>query len=116
MTVSEAIKQSALLYPSAYDGEKDYVYLNELEQRICSELLFTDCEEITEESGKRVLCADGAYSSIYPLYIAAKRELACGDADRYELFNSVFERAYSDYANFVNRSRACQKATYITTI
>lgn len=116
MTVREAIERSAVLYPADIDADKAYIFLSELESRICTELFGENEVSITEDDADSSLKAGGAYAQIYPLYIAARRELVCGDADRYSFLNSVFEQAYSDYANYVNRRSAPADAVYIKNI
>ncbi len=116
MTVSDAISRGAVLYPSDVNGKDAYVFLSELESRIKTELFGKEKIGFTADDGEVFLTADGAYEMIYPLYIAARRELEVGDSDRYSLFNSVFERFYSDYANYVNRTYPSEKIVYIKNI
>lgn len=116
MKVNEAIKRGAFLYPSDIDGNDAYVFLSEVESRIRGELFGQDGVAFTSGDGDTLLTANGAYEQIYPLYIAARRELEVGDSDRYSLFNSVFERLYSDYANYVNRKRQIGDTVYIKNI
>ncbi len=116
MTVREAIERGAVLYPADLDSDKVYIFLTELESRIRTELFGEDGVSITENDAEMPLKASGAHAQIYPLYIAARRELVCGDADRYSFFNSVFEQAYSDYANYVNRCVSPADAVYIKNI
>ena len=73
-------------------------------------------EEISVLDMEKTLTACGAYAQIYPLYIAARHELISGDADRYAFINSVFEMAYSDYANYVNRTKSPASPVYISCI
>lgn len=116
MTVREAIERSAVLFPAELDSDKAYIFLSELESRINTELYAENSVCITDSDKDMLLKADGAYAQIYPLYITARRELACGDADRYGFFNSVFEQVYSDYANYVNRSVLPARSVYIKNI
>lgn len=116
MTVKEAINRSAVLYPCELDGEKAYIYLDELEAMIEEQLLGTEHTDINPSTDEAILSVSGTYSQIYPLYIAMRRELACGDADRYEFLKSVFEQLYTDLANRVNRERKLGQPSYIKNI
>ena len=116
MTVNEAINRSKVLFPSDTSREKARLFLSELESRISCELLGGSDVLIGEGDDERELSAKGAYSQIYPLYVAARHELISGDADRYAFINSVFEMAYSDYANYVNRTKKPSQSVYISCI
>ena len=116
MKVSEAIERSALIYPSDEERAPLYAWLSELEGKIALELLGAEPSPITESDGERELYAPSAYSEIYPLYLMMKRELSCGDSERYAFFLSVFTAAYGDFAAYVSRTRDKGKVTYIKTV
>lgn len=105
MTVNQAIERASLLYPSSVEQNDLYAWLSELEARICTEIHGTDLDAIiSDKDGERVLTAPDAYAELYPLYLAMKTDLANGDVARYNNHASVFNSAYSDYANYCNRS------------
>ena len=116
MKVKEAIERSALIYPSDEDKAPLYAWLSELEARIGLELLGKELQPVTEQDAELELTAPSAYAEIYPLYLMMKRELACGDSERYSFFLSVFSAAYGDYAAYVSRTSDKGKATYIKTV
>lgn len=116
MTVAEAISRSAVIYPAEMDKDRQYGWLSELEQRIAAELYGEDCDVITKQDGERILSVPDAYAELYPLYLIMKRELACGDTERYNNYASCFNRAYSEYANFYNRNKAPGSPVYITLV
>jgi hypothetical protein len=116
LTVKEAIDRSAVLFPSDTSPEKACIFLSELESRINTELFGRENVVISVSDEQTELSANGAYAQIYPLYIAARHELISGDADRYSFINSVFEMAYSDYANYVNRTKKPTQSVYISCI
>ena len=86
MKVKEAIERSALIYPSDEDKAPLYAWLSELEARIGLELLGKELQPVTEQDAELELTAPSAYAEIYPLYLMMKRELACGDSERYSFF------------------------------
>ena len=116
MTVNEAITRSAISYPADADKAELCAWLNEIEGRICAELHGKEPVTSTEESADTVLCAPDAYAELYPLYLIMKRELICGDDDRYAFFAQRFEQAYARYAKYTVRSAVPSSATYIKTV
>lgn len=116
MTVNEAIARADAVYPQEEQDGVVYEWLNELEARICSELLFKESNEITESSGEYELSAPKAYCELYPLYIMMKRELLLGDSQRYEFYEKVFSAAYAEYASYTVRSGVRTDAVYIKTV
>lgn len=104
MTVKEAIERSGASYPSETGNERHFAWLSELEARIGLELFGKKAEAVSEPD--TVLCAPDAYAEIYPIYLMMKRELFCGDTERYKFYLSEFSRAYSRYTAFVTRSYA----------
>ena len=116
MTVNEAISRSETLFPADFDSETAYLYLSEIESKISCVLFGGEEIALTENDGEHVLIANGVYSQIYPLYIVMKRELSCGDADRYAFYNSVFEQTYAEYERYVSRTKASVKPILIKKI
>ena len=107
MTVAQAIKRSALLYPVDIEDGRVYSWLSELEGRMLLELYGkSDFTPITSEDSERELWVCDAYAELYPLYLVMKTDLANGDSERYANSVSAFKAAYSAYANFVNRTRS----------
>lgn len=116
MTVGEAIERASLLYPASKGSNDLYGWLNELEARICTEIHGTAAgyEEITSSSGQRVLTASDAYAELYPLYLLMKTDLANSDIARFNNHSAVFNRAYSDYANYCIREGGLPDTVYYT--
>ena len=114
MKVKEAIERSSVIYPSDMDKNRILEWVNELEARIYTELFNEPFQSITD--GDTELRAPQGYEELYPLYLMMKRELACGDCERYSALASAFGDAYSEYANYVNRMRQPSGATYFKTV
>lgn len=116
MTVEEAIERASLLYPAAKGSNDLYAWLSELEARICGELHGSDAqyEEISSSCGQRVLTVPDAYAELYPLYLIMKTDLANSDITRYNNHSAVFNRAYSDYANYCIREGGLPDTVYYT--
>ena len=104
MTVAQAIERSSLLYPADMEDGRVYSWLSELESRIHTELIGSECKPVTAEDGERVLVAPEAYAELYPLYIVMKTDLANGDAERYNNSALSFKNAYAAFANYYNRT------------
>ena len=115
MTVNEAISQSEVSYPTEADGMRLYAWISELEQRVC-QLYGKSFQPISHEDGDRVLCAPDAYAEIYPMYLIMKRELTCGDSERYAFYSERFDRAYKSCSDHASRTAPMGKAVYITTV
>jgi hypothetical protein len=108
MTVKEAIERSGAVYTADGEGERLVSLITELESRISIEMLQKDAPiGITVGS---VLSVPDAYASVYPLYLMMKRELFCGDAERYAFYLAEFSRAYSEYFSYVKRNGNGAKA------
>lgn len=102
MTVKEAIERSGATYTADGDGERLVSLISELEARIALEVLRKDAPEGIGIG--TVLSVPDAYASVYPLYLMMKRELFCGDAERYAFYLAEFSRAYSEYFSYVKRN------------
>ncbi len=114
MTVEEAIDRASLLYPASKDNNDLYGWLSELEARICKEIHGTDSEKITSSSGARTLTVPDAYAELYPLYLMMKTDLANSDIARFNNHSAVFNRAYSDYADYCTRNGELPETVYYT--
>ena len=110
MTVSDAIERAEGIYKYGGGAERFSQWLSELEERISIELFHR--EKKAELSFDTVLTAPDAYAELYPLYLAMKSAFAEGRAEKYNDFAVCFERAYSEYIDYVNRATPPAKATY----
>ena len=110
MTVSDAIERAEGLYKYCEAAERFPQWLSELEDRIGIELFHT--EKQVDLSYDTVLTAPNAYAELYPLYLAMKSAFAEGRSERYNDFARSFERAYSEYIDYVNRTKHPAKAVY----
>ncbi len=111
MTVSEAIERSKALYPECEKRRNESLtWLGELEAKIYAELYGDKkCPTLSERSS---LSAPSAYAEMYPLYLVMKTDLLNADIERYNNSACIFENAYSEFANYVNRTATAADITY----
>lgn len=111
MTVSEAIERSKALYPEREEKRSECIaWLCELEAKIYYELYGEKRNASLSERSS--LSAPAPYAEVYPLYIVMKTDLVNADIERYNNSARLFENAYSELANYVNRTSGSVSATY----
>ncbi len=112
MTVAEAIGRSVALYPECGERDELIVWLSELEARIYVELY--GGRSLPPVTAQTVLSAPEAYAELYPLYLVMKTDLVNADIERYNNSATLFENAYSEFANYVTRVSESSEITYYT--
>lgn len=112
MTVSEAIERAENI--CRYNGEPEnlIVWLSELEKRILTELYHSENHGFEKLSMSDRLVAPDAYAELYPLYLVMKISFLESDIIRYNNSSAIFNRVYSDYANYLIRTRLPEKTVY----
>lgn len=105
MTVDELMVIVADEKPNQYDYGKYIEWLNDLEGRIFVEL-FPEEEfiHIYEDDLERELKVKEPYANLYKYYIFSMIDFANQEMDRYGNSSAMFNRAYQEYANYVNRT------------
>ena len=110
MRVADAIDRAENIYKFSTSYNRMIEWLCELEERIAIELFRS--EEKKTLNIDSVLTAPDAYAELYPLYAAMKATLVEGRNDRYNELAVLFDRAYSEYIDHVNRTRAPRRTVY----
>ena len=110
MTVSDAIERAEGIYRYAGEPLRLIVWLSELEQRISLELFHKEKKD--ETTIDSVLTAPDAYAELYPLYLAMKSAFVQDRQEKYNDLARCFEAAYSEYIDYVNRTRKPTHATH----
>ncbi len=114
MTVSDAIDRAESIYKYGGGYKRLIEWLSELEEKISIELFHA--EEEKKLTIKSELTAPNAYAELYPLYLVKKATFAEGRADKYNDYARFFEKAYSEYIDYVNRARKTEKPVYYTIL
>lgn len=110
MRVSDAIDRAESIYKFGGSYNRMIEWLSELEERIAIELFHSnEKKRLTVDSE---LTAPDAYAELYPLYAAMKASFVDGRNDRYNDLAALFDRAYSEYIDHVNRASAERKTVY----
>lgn len=106
MTISEVFTDVDELMPNQYDDAIKIKWLNELEGKILREIFeinefkpYNLSDDIDTE-----LTAEEPYSNIYRLYIMLQIDYANAEFTRYAQSLAMFNQAYTDYSNFMNRN------------
>jgi len=114
MTVSDAIDRAEGIYKYGGGYKRLIEWLSELEEKISIELFHTEKEN--KLTIKSELTAPDAYAELYPLYLVMKATFAEGRSDKYNDYARFFNRAYSEYIDYVNRARKTEKTVYYTIL
>ena len=109
MTVEEAITCADELEPNQYSCRQKKCWLTQLDGRIFDELLkgrpdcaVTDYPVYTAQTQTLLVPAPYAWS-IYTAYLQAMIALENAETVRYSQQMLMFNTAYSEYSNYVNR-------------
>lgn len=114
MTIKEALERIDGLKPNTYDSAEKIRWLTELDARVHRELLMTHAhgedEEIFEgytgeTEPETELLAIAPYDGMYLYYLESKIDYYNGEQGKFNNSAAMFNTAYADYANFVNRVR-----------
>lgn len=110
MIVSDAIERAESIYKYSGSSEQLILWLSELEERIALEVLRKEPKGVLSIISE--LDVPNAYAELYPFYLVMKGAFAEGKTDRYNNYARCFERAYSEYIDYVNRTRQPEKTVY----
>lgn len=106
MTIAEVFADVDELKPNQYDDAIKIKWLNELEGRIYTEIFninefkpYSLSEDFDAE-----LTAKEPYSNIYKLYIMLMIDYTNAEFTRYAQSLAMFNQAYQEYANYMNRT------------
>lgn len=114
MTIQGAINLADQMRPNSMATALKIQFLNELEQMIHGELIMkhahTQEEETTPEytedtdTGTELLIPS-PYDKVYWMYINHRIDLQNQEMDKYNNDRALFEHAYQEAADWINRSR-----------
>lgn len=112
MTISEAISRTDDVKPNAYPEAKKILWLSELDGMIKAEIIDThhDGEHITfagydiDTDVTTKLLAPAPYDVLYLRYLEMKIDYSNGEYNKYNNSLSMFNAAYTAFANFYNRT------------
>lgn len=112
MTLRDAIDRFDLLYPNPlHYGEKRRI-LSDFDGRVYTEILsqYEGAPPCFEGYGESTspdtpLLVQFPYDDLYMKLLCAENDAACGDIARYNNSAALFNTAYGQYVNHVNRTR-----------
>ena len=112
MTIRRAIETCDRLKPNMYDEDVKLAWLSALEGRIVTELLdkhrgcegvdFTGYDENTPDGTE--LLIQGPYEDIYVKWLMCQVDFHNAEAARYNNSAAMYNTAWVDLANWVNRT------------
>lgn len=113
MTATEAIDELDAMHPNQFERAQKRRWLTRCEARLTREIVNThqggeDAKsvEITAENEGEALRAPAPYDELYVWYLQAQVDQANGELTRYNNSVALFNQAYQDYADAVNRTAA----------
>ena len=110
MTIKEAVQRTdALCKLNAYDNETKTFWLEQLDQRIQSELWRWSPEDAVrydwDSCQDHALLAEAPYDRMYLYWLAANIALADGEHSAYQNYFAIFDSAWKEYARWLTRER-----------
>ena len=113
MTIMEALHRIDTLKPNGYSNPEKIRWLSMLDGIVKASVIDTheggeaivfegyqDDEELTKE-----LLVPAPYDEIYVHWLTAQMDYTNGEYDKYENSNTMYNSAYTAYANWYNRTR-----------
>lgn len=113
MTVNGAISMADSLKPNLMATATKIAFLNEIDGMIHKELIMTHAHEAEEEEWEPYDTGDGSteliipspYDMLYPYWLMTKIDLLNQEMDKYNNDRALFENAYQQAADWINRTR-----------
>ena len=114
MTIQGALDMADQMRPNMMEEATKISFLNELEQMIHGELIMKHVhsaeEEVTPEYDEDTdpateLLIPSPYDKVYWLYIMHRIDLQNQEMDKYNNDRALFEHAYQEAADWINRTR-----------
>lgn len=122
MNISEVINRINTMKPSAYTEKDMIAWLSDLDKKIYRELLSWhhipfcfEPKEYTEADMGRELLVKEPYADIYPLWISAQIDFNNMETNRYANSYAMFNHAYQDYADYINRTFLPKQRNFVRT-
>ena len=119
MKALEIIAELNEIDPNQYDNELKLRWLSELDGKIVRELIETHEDEETAAAYEAADYTDGEVTLLIPApwahgvyinYLRSKIAEANAEADRYNLYASVFNSEYGQFAAWYNRETPMKRA------
>lgn len=111
MTIMEAIYRIDEVKPNSYSQSEKVKWLNTLDGTVKSEIIDTHeggegvvFEEYTDSDLSKELLVPAPYDDIYLRWLEARMDYANGEYGKYNNSVTMYNTAYSAYANHYNRT------------
>lgn len=114
MNIQEALDLADGMKPNMMTRQTKIGFLQEIDQKIYTEILLTheheEAEEVMPEydlssdDGTELLVPD-PYSSLYPFWIMSRIDLLNQELDKYNNDRALFENAYNEMHDWWNRTK-----------
>lgn len=114
MNIQEALDLADGMKPNMMTRQTKIGFLQEIDQKIYTEILLTHEHEIEEEimpeydtdtdDGTELLVPD-PYSSLYPFWLMSRIDLLNQELDKYNNDRALFENAYNEMHDWWNRTK-----------
>jgi hypothetical protein len=113
MTLQQAMDQADNLKPNMMDRDMKIMFLQEIEQKIYTEILLKHEHEETQEvmpaydsdtDAGTVLLVPDPYSVVYVYWLLSKIDFQNLEMDKYNNDRAMFENAYGEMQDWWNRT------------
>lgn len=114
MTIREALDGIDAMKPNTYEESEKLRWLSALDARIHREVVMTHEHDAAEESfagytaqtdRDTELLAKAPDDELYLYYLESKIDYCNGEMGKYNNSAAMFNNAYTEYANYINRTR-----------
>lgn len=113
MTIKEALDSIDVLKPNTYEESEKLRWLSTLDARIHKDVVLThehDAAEsftgYTAQTDKDTELLVGApHDELYLYYLESKIDYYNGEMGKYNNSAAMFNNAYTEYANYINRTK-----------
>ena len=114
MKISEALTRIDGLKPNTFGDDEKIEWLSRMDARIHGEILMTHEHEPEEETfagysaatdDDTELLAKHPYDSLYIYYMESQIDYYNGEMAKFNNSAAMFNSAYGDYANYINRTK-----------
>lgn len=114
MTIQAALDMADQLKPNMMSRGAKIAFLNEIDQMIHGELIMTHFHTLTERTKPEYdtetdegteLLIPSPYDMLYVYWMMSKMDLLNQELDKYNNDRALFENAYQQAADWINRTR-----------
>lgn len=113
MTILQAIEAVDRSYPNDYSAETKLRWLSTFDGQVYNDVLMTHTDapqepfkgyDGTTDIESTQLLIPAPYDEVYPLFMALRIHILNADTARAELLSADFNRAYSSFTDWYNRT------------